>query len=76
MLTINRNALLSKELRELAHREYVSSRAWDFSPTIVRNRCAITSKTRAHFKEFGLSRVKFRELAEKAFLSGVRRASW
>jgi hypothetical protein len=27
MLTINRNALLSKELRELAHREYVSSRA-------------------------------------------------
>lgn len=41
-----------------------------------RNRCQITGRARGCYKKFGLSRIKFRELALKGMIPGVRKASW
>ena len=46
------------------------------SPTRVRNRCAITGRGRAYMRNFGLSRIKFRELASVGEIPGVRKSSW
>ena len=41
-----------------------------------RNRCQITGRARGCYKKFGLSRIKFRELALRGMIPGVRKASW
>ena len=46
------------------------------SATRVRNRCLLTGRPRGNYQKFGLSRMKFRELANNGELSGVTKASW
>jgi small subunit ribosomal protein S14 len=46
------------------------------SPVRIRNRCAITGRARGYLRKFGLSRIKFRELALRGEIPGVRKASW
>lgn len=40
------------------------------------NRCALSGRSRGYIRHFGLSRIKFRELANKGMLPGVKRSSW
>lgn len=42
----------------------------------LRNRCAITGRSRAYMRKFGLSRIVFRELALDGQLPGVTKSSW
>lgn len=46
------------------------------SKTRLRNRCAITGRPRGYMSFFGVSRIRFRELASFGLLPGVRKASW
>lgn len=46
------------------------------SPIRVVNRCAITGRPRGNLRKFGLSRIKFRELALTGKIPGVTKASW
>lgn len=46
------------------------------SPTRVKNRCGITGRPRGYLRDFGLSRIKFRELASVGEIPGVRKSSW
>ena len=48
----------------------------DSSPTRYRNRCAMTGRPRAYLRQFGLSRITFREMALNGLIPGVRKASW
>lgn len=42
----------------------------------VRNRCELTGRPRAVYRDFKLSRNKFRELANNGLIPGVTKASW
>lgn len=42
----------------------------------VRRRCFLTGRSRGVLREYGLSRIKFRELASAGRLPGVTKASW
>ena len=46
------------------------------SPVRRNNRCAITGRPKAYMRDFGLSRIKFRELALEGKIPGVRKSSW
>ena len=46
------------------------------SPTRRKNRCAETGRGRAYMRQFGLSRIAFREHAVKGEIPGVTKASW
>ena len=46
------------------------------SPTRMKNRCIETGRTRGYMRQFGLSRVSFREHAAKGEIPGVTKASW
>jgi small subunit ribosomal protein S14 len=48
----------------------------DASATRFRNRCQITGRARGYMRDFGVSRIKFRELALQGMLPGVKKASW
>lgn len=42
----------------------------------IRNRCALTGRSRGYYRKFGLSRITLRDLASKGMLPGVTKASW
>jgi len=46
------------------------------SPSRLRNRCAITGRPKGYIRQFGISRVKFREMANFGLIPGVKKASW
>lgn len=48
----------------------------DASATRVRNRDAVDGRPRAHLRKFGLSRIRFREMAHRGELPGVTKSSW
>lgn len=45
-------------------------------PTRVRNRCALTGRSRGNYRKFGLSRLMLRELASLGLIPGVTKSSW
>lgn len=45
-------------------------------PTRVRNRCALTGRARGNYRKFGISRLKFRDLASMGMIPGVTKSSW
>src|SRR5918995_2136829 len=47
----------------------------DSSPVRVRNRCALTGRSRGTFRKFGLARNKLREIAMRGEIPGVTKAS-
>jgi small subunit ribosomal protein S14 len=48
----------------------------DTSRIRVRNRCTLTGRPRAYYRDFGLSRIKLREMAHQGMIPGVTKASW
>jgi small subunit ribosomal protein S14 len=46
------------------------------SPSRLKNRCGITGRPRGYMRDFGLSRIKFRELSSIGEIPGVRKSSW
>ena len=48
----------------------------DASPTRLRNRDVADGRPRGHLRKFGLSRVRFREMAHAGELPGIRKSSW
>lgn len=46
------------------------------SPVRLNNRCPITGRTRGFLRDFGVSRIVFREMALAGKIPGVRKASW
>ena len=46
------------------------------SSTRQKNRCSETGRQRGYMRQFGLSRLSFREHASKGEIPGVTKASW
>ena len=48
----------------------------DASPVRLRNRDAIDGRPRGNLRKFGISRVRFREMAHRGELPGITKSSW
>lgn len=46
------------------------------SPTRLKNRCSETGRPRSYMRQFGLSRLSFREHANRGEIPGVTKSSW
>jgi small subunit ribosomal protein S14 len=42
----------------------------------LHNRCKLTGRPRGYMRQFGISRVTFREMALAGKIPGVKKASW
>ena len=42
----------------------------------MHNRCNITGRPKGYMRQFGLSRIQFREMANNGLIPGVKKASW
>jgi small subunit ribosomal protein S14 len=46
------------------------------SPVRLHNRCNLTGRPKGYIRQFGLSRIAFREMASQGLIPGVTKASW
>ena len=46
------------------------------NPIRLHNRCKLTGRPKGYIREFGLSRIQFREMASQGLIPGVKKASW
>jgi small subunit ribosomal protein S14 len=46
------------------------------NPIRLHNRCMLTGRPKGYMRQFGLSRITFREMASKGLIPGIKKASW
>lgn len=46
------------------------------NPIRLHNRCKITGRPKGYIRQFGISRITFREMASAGLIPGVKKASW
>ena len=46
------------------------------SPVRLHNRCKLSGRPKGFMRQFGISRIDFREMALKGLIPGVKKASW
>lgn len=46
------------------------------SPVRLHNRCQLTGRPKGYMRQFGISRVTFRDMALKGLIPGITKASW
>jgi len=46
------------------------------SPVRLHNRCKLTGRPKGYMRQFGISRINFREMANNGLIPGVTKASW
>ncbi|WP_456378472.1 30S ribosomal protein S14 [Lutibacter sp.] len=65
-----------KALKEAGDYEALQKLPRNASPVRLHNRCKLTGRPKGYIRQFGLSRVTFREMANQGLIPGVRKASW
>ena len=46
------------------------------SPVRLHNRCKLTGRPKGYMRQFGISRITFREMASAGLIPGIKKASW
>ncbi|MDP5171672.1 MAG: 30S ribosomal protein S14 [Bacteroidia bacterium] len=65
-----------RKLKEEGDYQALSLLPRNSSPVRLHNRCKLTGRPRAYMRRFGISRIKFRELALQGKIPGVKKTSW
>ena len=73
---IERYAAKRAELKELGDLEGLAKLPRNSSPTRRTNRCFETGRPRGYMRQFGMSRITFREHASKGEIPGITKSSW
>lgn len=45
-------------------------------PIRMHNRCQLTGRPKGYMRQFGISRINFREMAVSGLIPGVKKSSW
>jgi len=79
---VKRQRLVSKyadkraKLLEAGDYESLQKLPRNASPVRLHNRCNLTGRPKGYMRQFGLSRITFREMALKGLIPGIKKASW
>jgi len=46
------------------------------NPVRLHNRCSLTGRPKGYMRQFGISRITFREMASSGLIPGIKKASW
>ena len=84
---VSKRAALTSIIKSSSTDEAVQNAKWDAMLAIqklsangakvrLHNRCGLTGRPRGYMRQFGISRVTFREMALAGKIPGVKKASW
>jgi len=73
---VNRYAAKKAELK--ANGDYIGLQKLPKNASKIRlhNRCKLTGRPKGYIRQFGISRITFREMASSGLIPGVKKASW
>ncbi len=73
---VDKYAAKKKELK--AAGDYIGLQKIPKNASVVRlhNRCSLSGRPKGYMRQFGVSRINFREMALKGLIPGVTKASW
>jgi len=46
------------------------------NPIRLHNRCKLTGRPKGYMRQFGISRITFREMASQGLIPGIKKSSW
>jgi small subunit ribosomal protein S14 len=73
---VDKYAEKRKALKKAGDYEALQKLPRNASPVRLHNRCKLTGRPKGYMRQFGISRVTFREMANQGLIPGVRKASW
>ena len=73
---VARYAAKRKALKEAGDWDALQKLPKNSSPVRLHNRCQLTGRPRGYMRQFGISRVTFREMALNGMIPGVKKSSW
>lgn len=73
---VDKYAAKRAQLKAEGDYEGLSKLPRNSAPSRLHNRCSLTGRPHGYIGKFGISRIKFRELAYKGQIPGVKKASW
>ncbi|WP_298062518.1 30S ribosomal protein S14 [uncultured Rikenella sp.] len=73
---VARYAAKRKALKEAGDYAGLAKLPKNASPVRLHNRCQLTGRPKGYMRQFGISRIQFREMASAGLLPGVKKASW
>ena len=83
----SKRAALTTILKSSSNEDTIQDAKWDAMMAIqklpangskvrLHNRCGLTGRPRGYMRQFGISRVTFREMALAGKIPGVKKSSW
>ena len=73
---VDKYAEKRKKLKEEGNYQALSLLPRNSNPIRLHNRCKLTGRPKGYMRQFGISRITFREMASKGMIPGVKKASW
>lgn len=64
------------QLKKEGNYEALQALPRNASPVRLHNRCKLTGRPKGYIRQFGISRIQFREMASSGLIPGVKKASW
>ncbi len=64
------------KLKEQGDFQALSRLPRNSNPVRLHNRCKLTGRPKGYMRQFGISRIVFREMASQGLIPGVKKASW
>ena len=71
-----RYAAKRAKLKEQGDFQALSRLPRNSNPIRLHNRCKLTGRPKGYIRQFGISRICFREMASEGLIPGVKKASW
>ena len=66
----------SGEISEMEAWQELAKFPRNANPIRQHNRCQLTGRPKGYMRQFGISRIQFREMASQGLIPGVKKASW
>jgi len=73
---VEKYAAKREELKKEGNFQALSLLPRNSSKVRLHNRCLLTGRPKGYMRQFGISRITFREMASNGLIPGVKKASW
>ncbi len=73
---VDKYAKKRAELKEAGDQEGLQKLPRNSMPIRMHNRCKLTGRPKGYMRQFGVSRINFREMASNGLIPGIKKASW
>ena len=73
---VEKYAELRKQLKKEGRWDELDKLPRNSNPIRLHNRCQLTGRPKGYMRQFGICRVKFRQMALDGKIPGVTKASW